>query len=184
MKSKNLNNSSKKTIELIKNTFCKIFEEKNDLSKISVVEICEQAQINRSTFYLHYDSIANVAESIQEDIQDALFSNLEDCTDLKTYFIETFIYLKTNEAQLKALITTDGPMNFLRKFKKMVANHYVEYFLSDTTDKEKELYIQITVDGMVEQYVKYIRGKTKFTLDELENFAIKWLDSIQGGKEF
>ena len=40
----------------IRRTFFELLEEK-DFDKISVREICQRADINRSTFYRHYDDI-------------------------------------------------------------------------------------------------------------------------------
>ena len=40
--------------------------EKKDLPYITVKEICQQAGVNRSTFYLHYETIGDLlAESVQ-----------------------------------------------------------------------------------------------------------------------
>ena len=40
----------------IRRTFFELLEEK-DFDKISVREICQRADINRSTFYRHYDGV-------------------------------------------------------------------------------------------------------------------------------
>ena len=45
-----------KTREAIFNAFLDLAAQK-DIDKISVVELCEKAEINKSTFYLHYKSI-------------------------------------------------------------------------------------------------------------------------------
>ena len=36
--------------------------EKKDFEYISVKEICEKASVNRSTFYLHYETIGDLLE--------------------------------------------------------------------------------------------------------------------------
>ena len=45
-----------KTREAIFNAFLDLAAQK-DIDKISVVELCQKAEINKSTFYLHYKSI-------------------------------------------------------------------------------------------------------------------------------
>ena len=57
MKAKNLNNSSKKTRNLIKNTFAEMLSEKKEINKISVTELVKRADINRGTFYTHYNDM-------------------------------------------------------------------------------------------------------------------------------
>ena len=47
----------------IRRTFFELLEEK-DFDKISVREICQRADINRSTFYRHYDYLNALMKSI------------------------------------------------------------------------------------------------------------------------
>lgn len=55
MKVKNLNASSVKTRNLIRGTFAELLYEKKNINKITVTELVQRADINRSTFYSHYD---------------------------------------------------------------------------------------------------------------------------------
>ncbi len=55
----------KVTRELLNNAFIQLLEEK-PFSKITVKEICERADINRSTYYAHYDNPYNQFESLKK----------------------------------------------------------------------------------------------------------------------
>ena len=46
--------------------------EKKDLEYITVKEICHQAGVNRSTFYLHYESIAELLDEAMEMINQQI----------------------------------------------------------------------------------------------------------------
>ena len=48
--------------------------EKKDLEFITVKEICHQAGVNRSTFYLHYESIAELLQETMERIDQRFLS--------------------------------------------------------------------------------------------------------------
>lgn len=48
--------------------------EKKDLEYITVKEICHQAGVNRSTFYLHYESIAELLDEAMEMINQRFLS--------------------------------------------------------------------------------------------------------------
>lgn len=48
--------------------------EKKDLEYITVKEICHQAGVNRSTFYLHYESIAETLDETMEMINQRFLS--------------------------------------------------------------------------------------------------------------
>ena len=57
MKARNLNNSSRKTRANIKKVFAQLLAEKRELSKITVTELVQRANISRGAFYSHYDDI-------------------------------------------------------------------------------------------------------------------------------
>ena len=42
--------------------------EKKDLEYITVKEICEEADVNRSTFYLHYETVGDLVDETTEMI--------------------------------------------------------------------------------------------------------------------
>ena len=60
------------TIRVIKETFLKLLE-KNRVEKISVGELCEIADINRSTFYPHYEDIYALFQEVCDDCFNVLF---------------------------------------------------------------------------------------------------------------
>ena len=63
------------TIRVIKETFLKLLE-KNRVEKISVGELCEIADINRSTFYRHYEDIYALFQEVCDDCFNVLFDKL------------------------------------------------------------------------------------------------------------
>ena len=48
--------------------------EKKDLAYITVKEICQQANVNRSTFYLHYETIADLVSETVDMINERFLS--------------------------------------------------------------------------------------------------------------
>ena len=77
MKVQNLNKSSQKTRKLIKTVFAEMLSEKHELGKITVSELVKRADINRGTFYSHYDDIYAVAEDYENELVENFFSNAE-----------------------------------------------------------------------------------------------------------
>ena len=96
MKVKNANHSSQKTRNIIKKTFAEMLSEKKELAKISVSELVRRADINRGTFYSHYDDIYAVAEDYENELISLFFSNAELIASTNTdKFIDLmFEYIK------------------------------------------------------------------------------------------
>lgn len=68
---KNLNKSESKyfnTAEKMDKAFLDLLQRK-DFSFITVKEICEKAGVNRSTFYLHYETVGDLLEESLEYMQ-------------------------------------------------------------------------------------------------------------------
>lgn len=65
------------TINVIKEAFLKILEHKS-FNQITIVEICKEAEITRSTFYLHFDSLTDLLNAIIDDALDLSPSLVED----------------------------------------------------------------------------------------------------------
>lgn len=62
---KKANEQYKSNERVILDVFTRLLEEKN-IEKITVKEICEEAHINRSTFYNHFEDVYGVLEKMWE----------------------------------------------------------------------------------------------------------------------
>lgn len=71
-------------IEKTKHSICNAFIELRShktLERITVKELCELAQINKSTFYAHYVDIYDLSEKIESDIISTVIRNLGNIED-------------------------------------------------------------------------------------------------------
>ena len=59
--------------------FLELLEEK-DFAYITVKEICEKAGVNRSTFYLHYETVNDLLAESARYIIDKLIANIPQDT--------------------------------------------------------------------------------------------------------
>lgn len=66
--------------EKIQNALLQLLEE-NDIDDITVKQICAVSNINRSTFYSHYDDILSLLHAIENKIHQEIISNYQDITD-------------------------------------------------------------------------------------------------------
>ena len=47
----------------------------SDINEITIKRLCEEADVNRTTFYLHYTSVFDVLENIREEIITRILKN-------------------------------------------------------------------------------------------------------------
>lgn len=64
-----------KTKKSITNSFLEI-RSKKELEKVTVKEICEKAQINKSTFYSHYHDIYDLSEQLETEVVNSIIEQM------------------------------------------------------------------------------------------------------------
>ena len=92
--------------------FLKLLEEK-DLAYITVKEICEKAGVNRSTFYLHYETVSDLLAESARYIIGKLIANMPQDT------AEFFEKLQTRPLEELHLITPE----YLTPYLNFVKEH-------------------------------------------------------------
>lgn len=98
IKQKKMDRRTYYTLQVIKDSFLKLIK-KTSYSKITVAELCRTAEITRSTFYLHYNTITDV---LNEVLDDALLLTQESEIPGFENNRFDFDYLKNNESLIPA----------------------------------------------------------------------------------
>ncbi len=178
MKARNLNNSSVKTRNLIRKTFAEMLYEKKEIDKISVTELVKRADINRGTFYSHYDDIYSVAEDYENELMEKFFDNASLLsTNFEQFIDSVFKYLEENDETYKLLCGSNETLAFTRKLTLLVENKLYLLCISNSKIVNRdylELEINIFVEGLLSQYFKYCRGISEVTLDDLHHYINLW----------
>ena len=109
--------------------------EKKDFAYITVKEICQAAGVNRSTFYLHYETVADLlAESSQYIIRQFTESMPQDTVD----FLEK---LPTRPLDELYLITPEylAPyLNYIREHKRIFRTTIEQASALQMTERSEE----------------------------------------------
>ena len=179
MKVKNANHSSQKTRNIIKKTFAEMLSEKKELAKISVSELVRRADINRGTFYSHYDDIYAVAEDYENELISLFFSNAELIASTNTdKFIDLmFEYIKRNDEIYRMLCKSNDFVMIMQKFMRLAANKIIEIINASPEIVEREfitLEVNSFIEGFMFEYVKCYRDASENTIDDLYDFSKYW----------
>ena len=179
MKVKNANHSSQKTRNIIKKTFAEMLSEKKELAKMSVSELVRRADINRGTFYSHYDDIYAVAEDYENELISLFFSNAELIASTNTdKFIDLmFEYIKRNDEIYRMLCKSNDFVMIMQKFMRLAANKIIEIINASPEIVEREfitLEVNSFIEGFMFEYVKCCRDASENTIDDLYDFSKYW----------
>ncbi len=110
---------------VLKESFIKLLEKK-DISQITIKEICEDADINRATFYTHYTDQYDLMRKIENELIENVGTYLADYTQNKTdinlvQMVEKiFDYIKENAQLCKLLLSERGDLNFQKRVMMLI----------------------------------------------------------------
>lgn len=89
------------------------------LSKISVKELCEKADVNRSTFYAHYRSQYDLMAQIETEVLADLEQYLTECASSSDNVAKVLEYAQAN-ADLFLMLLGEGEGRFQQRIMELV----------------------------------------------------------------
>src|SRR5574344_224665 len=119
------------------------FLQTESADKVTVKELCDQAELNRTTFYLHYTSPEDILLEMETElIQNAQMYLNELKDDAKTIsLLEKFLsYIKDNRSTFDALLFKPGRDSFRQQFFEKVFPYLLPKF-ETKIDKSIRTYV-------------------------------------------
>lgn len=84
--------------KIIRTVYLMMTKEHRPIGKITVREICEKADIHRSTFYAHYEDVYDLVErverSMSRQLTETFFRKLDEGAHARECFAELFSFIK------------------------------------------------------------------------------------------
>lgn len=137
MEAKRVNQRIRITKKIIHESLIELLEEK-PVNKITVSELCKKSEINRSTFYKHYESVYDILEEIGKDIiykieSTTSIKNKEKVLSLEEQVYEMGTFFKNNPEEAKFLLkyfSADDPI-IQNLFLKRITTGQINYTFSN-----------------------------------------------------
>ncbi len=141
--------------------------EKKDFAYITVKEICEKAGVNRSTFYLHYETIADLLNECVEyannkcfqrypselaDIKKRLTSeHTEDLVFVSPEYLRPYLeFVRENKRLFKVALSHSATLNAEGTFRQLFVNIFspvLDRF--HLAEKDKSYIIMFYIGGLI-----------------------------------
>ena len=145
-------------------------KEKQDLNRITVTELVRRANINRSTFYLHYSDIYDIAAEMEHSLMSSILEKNPQTREEMLQFLDDLMELiRQNEDLYRQILASDSPVYFLRKMRREITTKIMAVpDIPHTPEKWFSMKVEVLVDGICEQVVYYVRKQRPYTYDELK----------------
>lgn len=166
----------KRTKRILRECLFRLLEEKS-IDEITVKELTEAADVNRSTFYFYYSDINDMMMQIQNEIFEvfektviapqAQFITVEDFID---YILRFLLFCKEYEKICKFVISND-PNNFLsNKIKQSLLKHIPDSSKVFPADNSKKYLTCFAVSAMWYTIIQWMYDGMTVKPDEMANF--------------
>lgn len=149
------------------------------LDKITVKTVCENADVNRGTFYAHYKDVDDLMQQIENEIFESISSRIVP-VDGDKYFemvIGIFTELNNNIELFKVLLSENGNKRFVRRLLYIPHNQVVSVWRQEHPEVKTEL-LEVAyaylVSGAVGVIAEWIKGDYLITQDEFMKFLMSF----------
>ncbi len=185
--------NSIRTKKMIREAFAELLSEKQDITKITVKELVERADISKSTFYCHYQDVYAVIEEFEQEIlsllEDTLNNYMKEHKEEFAPYVKRIIqHLKENEGLYKKIFASDLPSKFIDRLKSICNERINKDIHFDALSSDPDIRmaeIDFLTSGITHLFVDYFKGTIKLSLDdigELCNGLLLKLANAKGGE--
>lgn len=161
--------------KMIKDAFFSLLKKK-DINKITVTDIVNEADLNRSTFYAHYPDIRGIIEEFENEIIEKMMEILKKF-EFTSFFenptpllLEVSRFLENNQEIYKTLLRANGSEVFIGKLKMVFAN----YMLANTNipdyikdSKVVKIRVNYFAGGIMNLFQEWFNGNLDCSLNDI-----------------
>lgn len=161
--------------KLIRQAFMELLKEK-PFEKITVTDIVNYADINRSTFYAHYPDVMGLLDAIQEEIVVFLEQYLRkvsfsDLLENPTHYLRLLIKMAgENEELYRLLSNSTVAVKQTENMKKILAERILSTV--EVPDRYKDSFefefaVRFYLAGFIDIYSQWIKGELDCTIEDI-----------------
>ena len=149
-----------------------------DINKVTVTNLSEMADMNRGTFYIHYDDVYDLLESIE----DRLLAEITEIVSTEVIqgeiiiFEEEFMnivnalkYIDSNREIFKVLLNDRGSLLFLNRMKKMFSEKLLNRLLSVSVSNANynNILTSFYITGFIGAIQEWLKSDSNISVLEL-----------------
>ncbi|MGN0476080.1 MAG: TetR-like C-terminal domain-containing protein [Ruminococcus sp.] len=164
----------RKTKAVLKKSLLSLMKEKS-VKHITVKELCDRADINRGTFYLHYADVFDMLEQIEDEMFTALneyielSSNDEEALS-ENLFENIFSFVKENSEFCSVMLSDRGEIGFIKKLLTFLHDKFTSRFGETNLT---EFYFSFVVYGFIGMIETWLNTGMKETPEDMAEICEK-----------
>ena len=161
--------------------------------RVSIKDICEIADISRSTFYAHYKDQYDLLRQIEEEtlayFEDMLnkYKDKHSKKETARMLEEILTYIANNGDTIQVLLSENGDMNFQKKlfYHFIMHNQVTKYFSENRQDDETNTFYSVfIVNGAIGLIQHWLKNNMDMPVQRLAGMIMKWTEHQMKFPEF
>ncbi|MCQ2797690.1 MAG: hypothetical protein MJ241_04470 [Bacilli bacterium] len=148
---------------------------KRDLIDISIADLVKQADLNKSTFYLHYTNIEQVLSSLQDRLISQIFTLFQESSgDLDTFSLSLLDVVKKSKRVFRTVLSQSN--------SALVENLYMTFFglYKQTNGKKMDIDVYrkfAMLNGLISTVRLWCQDSCVSSKEELSKFIVEQISS-------
>lgn len=160
---------------MIRQAFLELLQEK-PYEKITVTDIAQRADLNRSTFYAHYPDVQGLIEEIEEEIINRSMQLLSEVTCQNIFqnpkiFLQILVQpVEENKKLYQLLVQSDYAGRQLYRINEAFASYVLnspEIPENLRSSKYFAVRINFFIGGIINTYCQWLTGELDCSLDDI-----------------
>jgi Transcriptional regulator len=177
------NRKSRYSKMVIRESLMELMKAKSILS-VSVKDICDLADISRSTFYDHYKDQYDLLKQIEDEtlayFEDMLNKYKDKHTKKETSQMveEMLTYIVNNGSIIQVLLSENGDIGFQKKllYHFIMHNQITKYFSEKQNEETKPYYSVFLVHGAIGLIQHWLKDNLAMPVPQLAKMLMKWTE--------
>lgn len=138
------------------------------IDKITVTALCKEAQVNRRTFYIHYEHVTDIFEDYQLELANEVAVSLAGERTSAIDLVATFDkILMANFAGFKYLCLNRQQHHLIEDLQQMLFETLCETLLSTQSQPADRLILSSLAAGLINTYIYWFGHTELITYDLL-----------------
>ncbi len=168
------------TKALIRSALVELMGEKT-FERITIKELCERADVNRTTFYLHYADQRSVLNDVKDTVCRKTVAMIGEADFSEpTEFVERFLkYVKENDRQFRILFMHDEGDSFRFSLMDAVARELLPLMPTGSDPQSDAFGLAYMMSGSLSIIIEWMKTDYERSPRELAGFIYKINDSVK-----
>lgn len=162
-----------RTKAAIRESFLSLLQKK-PAEEITVTELAKVANIERKTFYLHYNNIQEIIDEIETVVTEMIAEATKGLSvDSREYFAAITGVMSENFDYFSLIMQDPKYVNYQNRGTVILRSALMEHYRETTSlDSERlELYADFYAAGISGIYVNWYQRKLSLSLEDLTDFV-------------